>query len=298
MAFLFVCLFSFNALAAEEKGNFPNAIGEVIYKMGLIQAKQPDGATRRLKLGSPVIPLDMIITSSNSNVEIRFKDETVYAQGEDSSISLDDFVYSQDPAMSKLLFKMGKGTFRFVTGEIVKQNPDAFVLGTPLATIGIRGTEPFAVISNKKEQIGVISIDPAHTVNIKSQKTSVTINKPGMMTSISPDGSMSPPAATPGQVQQGVINSAPMTSKGESGSVGGTQDSQSKIKAFKQHMSRAKAQIGDINSGPDYGKLHTISVQQNAKDNAASEGASGSSRSGGSDGGGGGDSGGGGGGCG
>ncbi len=36
---------------------------------------------------------------------------------------------------------MAQGTFRAVTGEIVKSNPESFKMQSPLATIGIRGSE-------------------------------------------------------------------------------------------------------------------------------------------------------------
>lgn len=268
---LVVFLVPLAAQAIEKEEEFPNAIGEVTYLMGSVKATQPNGKTRALDLSSQVIPLDVISTGRDSNIEIRFKDETVYSQGELSSISLDDYVYSPDPTASKLLFKMGEGTFRFVTGEIVKQNPDGFALQTPLSTVGIRGTEPFAVIEKATEQIGVIAIDPKHTVEVKTAKTSVTINRAGMMTNVSSDGSMSTPAATPAQVQKTVIQAAPMPSQGELGSMGSKKDLQRKAKAFELNAVRAKSSLGDIGSKPDYGQLRNITQQKTGQQNAKGE---------------------------
>lgn len=285
LAFFIVCLVPLGAHAAEEK--LPNAIGEVIYIMGTVEAHQPDGKIRKLDLGSQVIPQDQVVTWRESNVEIRFNDETVYAQAEESTISLDDFVYSDDPSMSNLLFKMGKGTFRFVTGEIVKQNPDAFKLETPLTQIGIRGTEPFAVISEENEKIGVIAIDPAHTVEIKSPKAMVSINKPGVMTDVASDGSLSTPAVTPAQLQKDVIQAAPMTSQGELGNVGEKTDLQKKVKAFQRNLAHEKSSLGGVKDKPDYGKLHNITKQKAGFDNAENErdgtGGAGAAQLGGSD---------------
>lgn len=271
LAALVACLAPLPALGAEEKEELPNAIGEVTYIMGSVNAEQPDGKVRPLDLESQVIPLDMIKTGRDSNVEIRFKDDTVYAQGEMASISLDEYVYSPNPSMSKLLFKMGEGTFRFVTGEIVKQNPDNFELQTPLSTLGIRGTEPFAVVEKASEQIGVIAIDPKHVVEVKTARAKVTINKPGVMTTVSSDGSMTAPAPTPAKTQKNVIQSAPMPSQGELGSMGSKVDLQRKAKAFELNAIRQKGQLGGVGDKPNYGSLRNIHRQQAGQRNAEGE---------------------------
>lgn len=268
---LVICLVPLAAQAVEKEEEFPNAIGEVVYLMGSVKAQQPDGDTRTLDLGSQVIPLDVVTTGRESNVEIQFKDETIYSQGEMASISLDDYVYSSDPSMSKLLFKMGEGTFRFVTGEIVKQNPEAFELKTPLTTLGIRGTEPFAVVEKAAEKIGLIAIDPAHTVTVKTAKATVTMNKPGTMTDVASDGSMSTPAATPAQVQKNVIQSAPMTTQGELGSMGSKQDLQRKAKAFERNAKNKKKKIGGLGDKPSYGQMRNITQQKAGQKNAEGE---------------------------
>ncbi len=265
---------------------FPNAIGEVIFLQGDVHAAQPDGEDRKLDLGSQVIPLDKIITKSSSNIEIRFNDETIYAQAENSTISLDDYIYSETPSNSKLLFKMGEGTFRFVTGEIVKQNPNAFELKTPLSTIGIRGTEPFAIVSKSMERVGVLDIDPTHTVEVVSQTTSVSINRAGLMTSISSDGSMTTPSPTPADTKKDVMNSAPMTSQGELGSVNNAIDHKNRISTFKDHVNRSKGELGDLSGTSNYGQLHKISLMQNNQSTAESGAATSGGGGGGGDGGG------------
>ena len=81
-------LLPFAAFAAEIPAQ--DAIGEVIYLTGMVRATQPDGTPRELDLASPVFSHDILTTSLKSSVEIRFKDETVFAQGPESSISLDE----------------------------------------------------------------------------------------------------------------------------------------------------------------------------------------------------------------
>tara|TARA_Y100001978_G_C23412523_1_gene299812 strand:- start:313 stop:534 length:222 start_codon:yes stop_codon:yes gene_type:complete len=54
-------------------------------------------------------------TDKTSTLEVRFTDETILAQGPNSKLFLDDFIYSSDPSISNLPFQMGGGTFRYIS---------------------------------------------------------------------------------------------------------------------------------------------------------------------------------------
>jgi hypothetical protein len=54
-------------------------------------------------------------------------------------LTLDKFVYSGDEDSVSL--KVTKGTFRFISGQVAKKTPEKVNIETPVATIGIRGTE-------------------------------------------------------------------------------------------------------------------------------------------------------------
>ncbi|MBU1041025.1 MAG: FecR domain-containing protein, partial [Proteobacteria bacterium] len=84
---------------------------------------------------------DVIATAKASGGSIQFIDRTVLNVGEGSKVSLDQYVFDASKGTGQALFKLAQGTFRTVTGEIVKHNPESFKVQSPLATIGIRGTE-------------------------------------------------------------------------------------------------------------------------------------------------------------
>lgn len=115
-------------------------IGSAKAIQGQVSAVGPEGA-RTLSIGSPVFKGDTLSTAKGSGGSIQFLDKTVLNVGEGSKVSLDQYVYDADKGSGQALFKMAQGTFRAVTGEIVKQNPESFKMQSPLATIGIRGTE-------------------------------------------------------------------------------------------------------------------------------------------------------------
>jgi Ca2+-binding RTX toxin-like protein len=121
------------------------SIGTVTVLHGQALAAGAEGS-RVLAQGDPVYQGETISTGPGSALEIHFLDKTVLSQGSDSKISLDEYAYNPDSGGS-LAFKMAQGTFRTVTGQIADKNPEAFQLKSPLATIGIRGTEIGTVIT-------------------------------------------------------------------------------------------------------------------------------------------------------
>ena len=277
---LLVCLIPMAAFAADVAGEFPNAIGEVVFLMGTVTAQQPDGTMRKLDLNKQVIPKDVITTGCKSNVEIVFKDKSVFSQGADSSTSLNDFVYSDNPSMSKMLLKMGTGTFRYVTGQIVKQNPDGFALQTPSTTIGIRGTEVFAESTRRQEEIGVFEMTPDHEVDVSNQQDKKTITRAGYSVKTTPDGGLSDPAPTDPEPRARVMKAAPQTTQGETGATPtAAEDLERKVDAFAAAIDRTKSGLDDIDSKPSYADIHNITLQvigeRSAKNDQSGGGATG-----------------------
>lgn len=266
-----LCPLAANAKGDTETKATDQSIGQVVALSGSVRAARPDGESRPLDLDSLVFVRDVLTTGLKSTVEVRLNDETILAQGPQSTITLDEYMFSNDPSASKLLFRMGIGTFRVLSGEIVRQNPDGFALETPLTTIGIRGTEPFAVVTQTRETIGVLSISPGHVVNVVSPRTTVTMDRPGLSTTVGADGSMSPPAPTPAEIQRNVINAAPMTTQGEPGAVGQSGDLDRRVRAFREHVNRTKSSLGSVDGKPDYGRLRQLSLQQSAQRSAESD---------------------------
>ncbi len=54
---------------------------------------------------------------------------------------LDEMVYDPGTQEGSVSLSVIQGVFTFVSGEIAKTDPDAMTLDTPVATIGIRGTQ-------------------------------------------------------------------------------------------------------------------------------------------------------------
>lgn len=116
------------------------AIGTVDSVTGTATSTRADGSVVTLVEGDPVFADELIGTAADATIGIVFVDGTVLSLGGDSRIVLDELVYDPQGADGALTFSVVEGVFVFVSGAIAKTGPDAMMIETPVASIGIRGT--------------------------------------------------------------------------------------------------------------------------------------------------------------
>ncbi|MCK9240462.1 FecR domain-containing protein, partial [Desulfocurvus sp.] len=165
-----------------------DSIGNVVGLAGSAQAQSSEGS-RPLALGSPVHAGEVLTTGPGAHVEITFTDGSVLAQGENATLTLDQYVYNpEDSGASAMLLDMAQGTFRMITGELAKANPEGVAIRSPLATIGIRGTgADFDVQPGGAMRVGVFQYDGLD-LTITTPFGSVVINNANLILDIAPDG--------------------------------------------------------------------------------------------------------------
>lgn len=94
------------------------------------------------KKQSPIESMDTVITKSESEAKLKFKDDTTVRITPNSRLLIDDFVY--DPSnsdASKISLKAAMGTIRYASGQIARNDPQKVAIRTPTATISVRGTD-------------------------------------------------------------------------------------------------------------------------------------------------------------
>ena len=109
--------------------------------------------------GSKVFFGDTIYVKSKSNAQILFLDETVMTVGENTELTIDDFVYDPKTDDGNFVTNIKSGTVKFITGKISKKNPDNLEVKMPAGTLGARGTE-FLVSSNSDKESTVLLLGP------------------------------------------------------------------------------------------------------------------------------------------
>lgn len=121
------------AQAAEPVGHVENAEGAA----SLVRV---DGSHAAAAVGAPVYEGDTAQTGPGGLIGIVFSDNSVFALGENGKMVVDDLVFDPAAQTGVSAFSIHQGVFSFISGQIAKAAPDATVIHTPVASIGIRGT--------------------------------------------------------------------------------------------------------------------------------------------------------------
>ncbi len=138
-------LFSLTAGAvADEKA------GMVILSLGKNFAQLPDSDARALKRKSEIYNQDTVTTATNGRLQLRFTDGSRLSLGEGSQFYVEQYQYAEDTANEgRSVYKLLKGSLRTITGAISKADSDNYLLKTPIATIGVRGTDYIVSLCEK-----------------------------------------------------------------------------------------------------------------------------------------------------
>lgn len=115
-------------------------VGTVLFVHGEVSIFSPTGEKRNANRGDAVFEGDRIVSSAASSMQIKMVDSGYLAIRPSTEIRIDKYRFEQtqdDRAETSLL----KGGLRSITGTIGKTRKESFKLRTPVATIGIRGTD-------------------------------------------------------------------------------------------------------------------------------------------------------------
>lgn len=119
--------------------------GKVIFLIGSAWVEKPNGGKLQLTQGMGVITGDTIVTAENGQVHIRTSDGGYIAIMPNSRFLIENYKYSPqagaDTSGDVSQYQLLKGGFRSITGAIGQNNKQAYRVKTPVATIGIRGTD-------------------------------------------------------------------------------------------------------------------------------------------------------------
>ncbi|MBT4194082.1 MAG: FecR domain-containing protein [Gammaproteobacteria bacterium] len=159
--------FSFSAVAATQ-------VGEVKFARGVLTGQVGNEAPRILGKGLPLHNGETLNTGSSGFAVINLEDGTRMTLRPNSSFK----IVNVDARKGKenAFMRLFKGGFRAITGFISKRNPNAFRVGTSVATIGIRGTDFDARLCE-----GTECDDENKSTGEKAQKESRVIGRIAML---------------------------------------------------------------------------------------------------------------------
>ena len=126
---------------ASAHGEAGASVGEVSLVLGKAYLKSGDKRTP-VQAGSIIKVSDQVITESNGHVHIRFVDDALVSVRPDSTLEIQRYDFDEkSPKDSSIKLNLLEGVTRAISGEGAHAARDRFRLNTPVAAIGVRGTD-------------------------------------------------------------------------------------------------------------------------------------------------------------
>lgn len=130
LALLLAC--ALPAVAAEPAGR-------VISLVGMVRAADSDGAARALARGDAVQAGDTLTLGPRAHAQIRMRDDALIELEAGARFAIP--VYSESATGGSAVMRLLRGAMRTISGAIGDGPNETYRVDTPVATIGIRGTE-------------------------------------------------------------------------------------------------------------------------------------------------------------
>lgn len=224
----------------------PVPVGKVIWVKGTFKATMPNKEVRVLQKASVIYLHDTLTTDAGAQAQIAFTDNTLMTFRPDTKFFIDQYDYQpqgkkEGKGVGKYVMNLIEGGFRTVTGAIAKENPDDYKVNTPVATIGVRGTDYSIYIHKGELFVQYIEGKPCVTSGINQlclddKNRYVNVEHPGAVPqplaqqpaifketlqivpvkissfvspagTITPGGRVAPGPGTPGTSPKGTVNS-------------------------------------------------------------------------------------------
>lgn len=83
---------------------------------------------------------DRLVTGKNGRIGVTFNDNTRFAAGPNSVVSVSEFAFNDTTRQGRFVTNVDKGSLAIVSGHIAKSEKDAMRVRTPTALLGVRGT--------------------------------------------------------------------------------------------------------------------------------------------------------------
>lgn len=119
----------------------PQPVARVSMAVGDAQRIGASGQVTPLSLGTQLSEQDRIITGKDAMVILIFSDQARVALRPDSELLIRRYKVDPSGAETELQLDLLRGTVRQISGRAAQKQPERYRLNTPIAAIGVRGTD-------------------------------------------------------------------------------------------------------------------------------------------------------------
>lgn len=145
---LMVLMFGVTQVAAAAE------VGSVSFVIGRVQVVDASGHVRAVAAGDPIHVGDTCVTAAGEHVHLRFVDGGFVSVRPGSSLQIEE--YDTRTENTAIRFKLDHGVARSITGQAAQARKERFRLNTPVAAIGVRGTD-FVVQADAEKMRAVVN---------------------------------------------------------------------------------------------------------------------------------------------
>lgn len=98
------------------------------------------GQTLAAAPGMRLFVADRLVSGAAASAGLAFRDGTLLTLGASGDLALRAYVFKPKEAQYAFDAYLAKGSAVYASGKIAKMAPEAVKVGTPTATVGVRGT--------------------------------------------------------------------------------------------------------------------------------------------------------------
>jgi FecR protein len=116
--------------------------GVVQFAAGDVKVVAASGSERAARKGMPVSVGDTLLTAEGALAQLKMGDGAIVVVQPQSRLTVAEFHYAgQEDGTEKVRYRLEQGGFRAVTGAIGRTHKQNYVIETPIAHMGVRGTD-------------------------------------------------------------------------------------------------------------------------------------------------------------
>jgi hypothetical protein len=193
-------------ISAAFAGQAQAAAGRVEFAIGPVSVVGADGRARPASRGTEVDTGDTVRTQQNGRVQVRMADGAYISLQPNTEFGIKDYRFAgKTDGSENAFYSLLKGAMRTVTGLIGRVNRNKYLVSTPTATVGIRGTGGVIQVQDDGSTLvqGTSGIwflaNPSGTIDIPAGVSGVAPSDPNQPPQETSDVPTSGPAPLPPQ---------------------------------------------------------------------------------------------------
>jgi len=146
--------------------------GVVQFVAGDVKIVRLGGAERDARKGAPISVGDTLLTPAGGLAQLKMGDGAIVVVQPDSRLTVAEFHYAGvEDGSEKVHYRLGQGGFRAVTGAIGRTHKKNYVIETPIAHMGVRGTDHESYYFPATGPVGAEGAKPGAYNKVNTGKT-------------------------------------------------------------------------------------------------------------------------------